>query len=68
VLSIPKNPVSHTKDNRVSALLMLETHRFCTLGLRVKKLSSTMQFCTLVSHDPLVSLTSDLDLREDMVS
>jgi hypothetical protein len=43
-------------------------HSFYILGLRVKKLSSTMQFSTIVFYDPLVSLTNCLGLREDLVS
>jgi hypothetical protein len=43
-------------------------HSFYILGLRVKKLSSTMQFSTIVCYDPLVSLTNCLGLREDLVS
>jgi hypothetical protein len=33
-------------------------HSFYIFGFRVKKLSSTMQFSIIASHDPLVSLTS----------
>jgi hypothetical protein len=43
-------------------------HCFYIFRFRVKKLSSTMQFAIIASHDPLVSLTTGLDLREDLVS
>jgi hypothetical protein len=42
-------------------------HSFYIFGFRVKKLSSTVQFSIIASQDPLVCLTTGLDLREDLV-